>query len=148
MLSRDIQLSSASGVPFYRQIVDQISDMVRSGTLPPSSRLPSVRELARNLKVSLITIRRAYADLEHAGLLVRRRGHGTFVASDVGRAAQRQAKADAAQAIQTALDRAAQLGLSADEIETIVHKHIHPNGGHHDKSPRAATKRTQNRRKI
>ena len=148
MLSLDIALSSASGVPFYRQIVDQIADMVRSGTLPPSSRLPSVRELARSLQVSLITIRRAYADLEAAGLLVRRRGHGTFVASDVGRAAQRQAKADAQAAIQAALDRAAQLGLSADEIETIVHNHIHPNGGHHDTSPREATQRTQNHRKI
>ena len=76
----DIILSNASGVPFYRQIVDQMADMIRAGTLDPGSRLASVRELALQLQVSLITVRRAYADLEAAGLIVRRQGQGTFVA--------------------------------------------------------------------
>ena len=80
----DIILSNASGVPFYRQIVDQMADMIRAGTLDPGSRLASVRELALQLQVSLITVRRAYADLEAAGLIVRRQGQGTFVAMDVG----------------------------------------------------------------
>ena len=128
----DLQLSNASGVPFYRQIVDQMADMVRAGTLQPGSRLASVRELALQLQVSLITVRRAYADLEAAGLIVRRQGQGTFVATDVGQAAARQARKDAQAALEKAIDRARQLGLDAKEIESIVTHHIHATGGSHD----------------
>jgi GntR family transcriptional regulator len=119
-------------VPFYRQIVDQMADMVRAGTLQPGSRLASVRELALQLQVSLITVRRAYADLEAAGLIVRRQGQGTFVATDVGQAAARQARKDAQAALEKAIDRARQLGLDAKEIESIVTHHIHATGGSHD----------------
>ena len=65
-----VELSDASGLPFYRQIVDQLAELIRSGRLSPGSRLPSVRDLAGQLMVSLITTRRAYADLEAAGLIV------------------------------------------------------------------------------
>ena len=132
MPTLDIQLSNASGVPFYRQVVDQVADMVRAGTLPPGSRLASVRELALQLQVSLITVRRAYADLEAAGLIVRRQGQGTFVASDVGRAAAKQAQKDAQAALEHAIDRARQLGLDNNEIESIITNHIHATGGSHD----------------
>ena len=132
MPTLDLQLSNASGVPFYRQIVDQVADMVRAGTLQPGSRLASVRELALQLQVSLITVRRAYADLEAAGLIVRRQGQGTFVATDVGQAAARQARKDAQAALEKAIDRARQLGLDAKEIESIVTHHIHATGGSHD----------------
>ncbi len=128
----ELQLSSASGVPFYRQIVDHIADMVRAGALSPGSRLSSVRELALHLQVSLITVRRAYADLEAAGLLVRKQGHGTFVAEDVGPAAARQAHADARAAIEHALDRAWQLGLDNADIHSIITAHIQSRGGSHD----------------
>jgi len=131
MPTLDILLSNASGVPFYRQVIDQIGDMVRSGTLQPGSRLASVRELALQLQVSLITVRRAYADLESAGLIVRRQGQGTFVADDVGHAATKRAKADAQNALKQAIERARQLGLSDTEIESIVTNHIHTTGGSH-----------------
>ena len=128
----DIQLSNASGVPFYRQIVDQMSDMVRAGILEPGSRLASVRELTLQLQVSLITVRRAYADLEAAGLIVRRQGQGTFVADDVGKAAVKQARKDAKRALEQAIDRARQLGLDDQEIETILTNHIQSTGGSHE----------------
>jgi GntR family transcriptional regulator len=128
----DLHLSNASGVPFYRQIIDHVADKVRAGTLEPDSRLPSVRDLALQLHVSLITVRRAYADLETAGLIIRRQGHGTFVASDVGKAAARRAKADAQSALETAINRAKQLGLTDAEIEAIVTRHINANGDLHD----------------
>lgn len=128
----DLQLSNASGVPFYRQIVDQMADMVRAGTLQPGSRLASVRELALQLQVSLITVRRAYADLEAAGLIVRRQGQGTFVATDVGKAAIKRARADAQEALEQAIDRAWQLGLTDAEIESIITHHIQSTGGSHD----------------
>ena len=124
----DIILSNASGVPFDRQIVDQMADMIRAGTLDPGSRLASVRELALQLQVSLITVRRAYADLEIAGLIVRRQGQGTFVAMDVGQAAAEQARTDAAAALTQAVERARQLGLSDDDIATIITQHIATTG--------------------
>ena len=128
----ELQLSQATGVPFYRQIVDHMADMVRAGSLKPGSRLPSVRELALQLQVSLITVRRAYADLEAAELIVRRQGQGTFVATDVGKAAAKQAQQDARTALTQAIDRARQLGLADAEITSIMHDHIHAKGGPND----------------
>ncbi len=124
----ELNLSNASGVPFYRQIVDQMADMVRAGTLSPGSRLASVRELALQLQVSLITVRRAYADLEGAGLIVRRQGQGTFVAVDVGQAAAERARTDAATALKQAVERSRQLGLSDEDIATIITQHIATTG--------------------
>ena len=132
MPTLDILLSNASGVPFYRQIVDKMADMIRAGSLPPGSRLASVRELALQLQVSLITVRRAYADLEAAGLIVRRQGQGTFVATDVGQAAAKQARKDAQAALEQAIDRARQLGLEDNEIESIITGHIQATGSSHD----------------
>ena len=132
MPTLDLLLSNASGVPFYRQVVDQMSDMIRAGTLQPGSRLASVRELALQLQVSLITVRRAYADLEAAGLIVRRQGQGTFVANDVGQAAAKQARKDAQAALEHAIDRARQLGLDDADIESIISSHIHATGSSHD----------------
>lgn len=119
-----IALRQASGVPFYRQVVDRIGDLVRGGHLAPGARLPSVRDLATELEVSLITVRRAYADLEAAGLIVRRQGQGTFVSEEVGAAARRRARADAAEALGQALERARALGLEDTEIRDLVDEHL------------------------
>lgn len=115
-----LQLRQASGVPFYRQLVDGVSDLIRGGQLAPGTRLPSVRELATQLEVSLITIRRGYADLESAGLIVRRQGQGTFVSEDVGETARLRAQADATEGLTEAVVRAQALGLTSSEITEIV----------------------------
>jgi GntR family transcriptional regulator len=62
----DLTLTDASGVPYYRQIETQLAELIRLGKLPSGTRLPSVRELALELKVSVITTRRTYADLASA----------------------------------------------------------------------------------
>ena len=115
-----LTLRQATGVPYYRQVVDGIGDLVRGGHLLPGARLPSVRALSSQLEVSLITVRRAYADLEAAGLLVRRQGQGTFVAESVGDAARRRAHADASDGLVQAVDRARSLGLEDQEIRAVV----------------------------
>ena len=74
-----IRLESSSAVPVYRQIVDQIKYQIASGTLRPGDRLPSVRDLARQLPVNQNTVLKAYDLLAHEGLLARRQGDGTFV---------------------------------------------------------------------
>ncbi len=113
-----IQLSDASGLPRYRQIVDQVSHLIRSGQLEGGSRLPSVRQLSGQLLVSLITTRRAYADLEAAGLIERRQGQGTFVAA---RSAVRGAALDEARAgLVEAVARARQLGLRGVDLAAAL----------------------------
>jgi GntR family transcriptional regulator len=115
-----IALSQASGVPFYRQIVDQTADLIRSGQLMPGTQLPSVRELAGQLLVSLITVRRAYSDLENARLIVLRQGYGTYVADDVVAASRGQAVAEARTAITEAIARARRLGLDLAAIRAVL----------------------------
>ncbi len=120
----ELSLQGATGVPYYRQVIDQISDRVRSGQIAPGSRLPSVRVLATQLAVSLITIRRAYADLEAAGLIIRRQGQGTFVAEEVGPLARARARQDAISGLNQAVDRALDLGLPPPEIRAAVDDHL------------------------
>jgi len=66
--------------PMYRQIGSQLRDFILSGVLPPGRKLPSVRALASDLSCSVITTRRAYADLEGEGFIRTRQGMGTVVA--------------------------------------------------------------------
>ena len=74
-----IALSPENPDPMYRQVTDQIKDAIAGGDLQANELLPSIRELALALKVSVITIKRAYQDLETAGLIRTRRGMGSFV---------------------------------------------------------------------
>lgn len=115
-----IQLSGASGVPYYRQIVDQVAQSIRSGQLPAKSRLPSVRELAAELLVSLITVRRSYADLEAAGLIVRRQGQGTFVADEIEVASREQARAESRAMLTDAVAGARRLGVTGNELRRLI----------------------------
>ena len=117
-----LELSDASGIPFYRQIVDQLSELIRSGRLSPGTRLPSVRDLAGRLMVSLITTRRAYADLEAANLIVRRQGQGTFVVDEPAGASREKAVDEARTVLTEAVTRARRLGLSADDIRKLIDK--------------------------
>jgi GntR family transcriptional regulator len=115
-----IRLSQASGVPFYRQVVDQLADLIRSGQLASGAVLPSVRDLSQQLLVSLITVRRSYADLEAAGLIVRRQGQGTFVAEGIETASREHALAEARAQLEEAISRARQLGLRGAELRAHV----------------------------
>jgi GntR family transcriptional regulator len=115
-----LALSSTSAVPFYRQIVDQLRVLVHSGALAADDRLPSVRELARDLLVSLITVRRAYADLEAEGLIVQVQGQGTFVAKQRGKAARNAAREEAKARAAEAIGQALQLGVTGEELEKMV----------------------------
>ncbi len=79
-VSAQLFLSTTSATPMYRQIVDQITAKVLAGDWPPGSALPSIRELAAANGVSVITVKRAYLELEHAGVIVTRHGKGSLVA--------------------------------------------------------------------
>ena len=75
----DIILSNSSGVPIYEQIEEQIKSQIMTGDLAAGDALPSMRVLARDLKVSVITTKRAYEDLERDGFIESVVGKGSFV---------------------------------------------------------------------
>lgn len=77
-----IQMREESSEPLYVQIRDQLKGLIISGSLSHGDLLPSLRELAGQLDCSLITVRRVYSDLEGEGLLLVKKGIGTFVNSD------------------------------------------------------------------
>ena len=76
----DIKISNAGGVPIYEQIVSQIKAKVISGELQEGVALPSMRLLAKELRISVITTKRAYEELEREGFIVSMTGKGSFVA--------------------------------------------------------------------
>lgn len=73
-------ISNSSGKPIYEQITDQIKTSILSGELQEGQALPSMRALARDLRISVITTKRAYAELEEAGFIDTVQGKGSFVA--------------------------------------------------------------------
>ena len=73
-------ISNASKAPIYEQIVTQLRQKIASGELAPGDMLPSIRALAKDLRISVITTKRAYDELEHQGLVVTVAGKGCFVA--------------------------------------------------------------------
>lgn len=74
-----LQLDSRSGVPVYRQMMDQIRYYVAGGTLRPGDQLPSIRELAGALAVNPTTVVKAYTELEREGVIEMRHGKGAFI---------------------------------------------------------------------
>jgi GntR family transcriptional regulator len=114
-----IKLSQASGVPYYRQVGDQITQLIRSGRLRPGSQLPSVRDLARQLLVSVITVRRAYEDLDVAKLIVLRQGQGTFVAEAVEQGSRKRAVSEAKAVLSAAFEHCLRMGLDGSTISAL-----------------------------
>ncbi len=76
----EIILSNSSGKPIYEQITDQIKNQILSGALEAGDALPSMRQLARDLRISVITTKRAYEELERDGFLENVPGKGCFIA--------------------------------------------------------------------
>jgi GntR family transcriptional regulator len=117
-------ISPAAGGTLYQQIVDSLKREVGAGRLGPGTALPSFRQLAEDLLVSVITVKRAYEELEREGIIYRRQGLGTFVA-DRGGDRSREAKLNTAQELfRDASREAAEAGLTPSEILELAVKVI------------------------
>jgi GntR family transcriptional regulator len=117
-----IVLSPLNPDPMYKQVTDQIKDAIADGKLEPEEKLPSIREMTRELAISEITIKRAYADLEHEGYIFTRSGLGSFVA-DVNKEKMRSEKLqEIRQAITKILKSGEKFGISADDIINTIQK--------------------------
>src|SRR5215471_12255835 len=107
---------SAAGGPLYDQIVNAVKREIAAGRLSPGSAMPSFRVLAEELVVSLITVKRAYEELEREGIIFRRQGLGTFVAEQ-GHDRAREVKLTAArELLRQGVREAAEAGLRSGEI--------------------------------
>jgi GntR family transcriptional regulator len=117
-------ISPAADGALYQQIVDRVKREVSEGRLKPGASLPSFRQLAEDLLVSVITVKRAYEELEREGIIYRRQGLGTFVA-DLGHDRSREAKLNTAQELfREAAQEAAEAGLKPSEILELAQKII------------------------
>ena len=116
----DIILSNSSGKPIYQQIADQVKEQVCSGTLTAGESLPSMRLLAKELRISVITTKRAYEELERDGFLENVPGKGCFVAPqnrELLREAQlRRAEEFLAQAV----EEARKGGITLEELDEML----------------------------
>jgi GntR family transcriptional regulator len=112
----DIILSNASGEPIYAQIVSQIKTMILSGSLKEGDALPSMRNLAMQLRISVITTKRAYEELEGAGLIYTQPGRGSFVAGGGHDALREKRLEELAETLRKARTLAADCGLTGEEV--------------------------------
>jgi len=106
--------------PYYQQLVDQVRELVLAGRLAPGTLLPSVRALARQLRTSVITTRRAYEELERAGLIVTRQGTGSFVAPLESNQRREEQERSARSLLTSAIAQALQLGVSQQRVKEMV----------------------------
>jgi len=115
-----LYLSPHSGQPIYVQIVEQVKHAIASGQLGPGDELPRVRGLAQQLVVNPNTVLRAYQELEHLGLVVRKQGSGTYVSdagSPLGEDARRRVLAEKTDAL---LYDARHMGFGLDDLRALL----------------------------
>lgn len=116
----EIIISNSSGKPIYEQITDQIKGHILSGKLQAGDTLPSMRALAQDLKISVITTKRAYNDLEEEGFITTVAGKGCFVSATEPSLLRENNLKTAEEHLQKAVDLAKQSGISLEEVQDIV----------------------------
>ena len=114
------EINPNSGVPIYRQIVDQVLALVASGNLRAGDLLPSVRQVARDAAVNPMTVSKAYSKLEAEGVVRRVRGQGMEVLPPSQNGSLDQRKQQFRATIEPALHRARLLGLNRAQIREVI----------------------------
>jgi len=112
----DFTLSQSDGRPMYLQIMERIKRRVAVGDWGPGMRIPSIRELAVGLRVSVITVKRAYLELEREGVIVTRQGTGSFVAEDPDLTADLH-RESLERALESAVEHGSLLGLDRETLQ-------------------------------
>ena len=116
----DIIISNSAGQPIYEQICRQIKGAIAGGKLKPGEPLPSIRALARDLRISVITTKRAYEELERDGFICTVAGKGSFVAQQDLELARESNLREIEQHLQAALELGRQIELSTEELTDIL----------------------------
>lgn len=116
----EIIISNSSDKPIYEQISTQIKNAILSGELATGQALPSIRSLASDLHVSVITTKRAYSDLEALGFIETRQGKGSFVAGGNVELLREEQLRHIESLLQEALNNAETAGVSLPELHDIL----------------------------
>lgn len=118
-----IRINESSGVPIYKQIVDQVEYMIEAGQLQDGDRLPSSRMLAAHLSINRNTVARAYAELRDQGFVVARRRSGMVVAGAGEARDKARTRDEAREILRESIARCLELGLSPGEISSLAYHH-------------------------
>lgn len=117
----DIIISNSSGVPIYEQIEEQIKSQIMAGALMEGEALPSMRVLAKELKISIITTKRAYEDLERDGFIESVTGKGSFVKKINNDMVKESLMFAIQELLETAVDKAVLGRISVEELQEMIH---------------------------
>jgi GntR family transcriptional regulator len=112
----EFSIDTKSGVPFYRQIIEQIKFGIANGELDSGDRLPTVRQLAVDLSINPNTVIRAYRELEIEGVLNTHQGSGTFIGNDKPEIDRLEKQRMLDQILTDLLARASSYGLTMNEV--------------------------------
>lgn len=114
-----IIINSSSMVPIYEQIVDQIKALIRSGELKEKDILPSVRVLSKDLRISALTVKKAYDSLETEGFTVTVHGKGTYVAAVNPQLMLEEQKKELEADLEMAVQKGRRYGISNEDIRSL-----------------------------
>ena len=115
-----IIISNQSELPIYAQVREQIKEQILNGQIKEGEELPSIRSMAKDLGVSVITTTRAYSDLEQEGFIATMQGKGSVVLSKDNNMLKEQFLMRIEQGIETAVESAKQIGMTKMEVQQIL----------------------------
>lgn len=115
-----IVISNSSDLPIYAQIKEQVKEQILTGELAENETLPSLRQLARDLKISVLTSTRAYNELEQEGFITSRQGKGFFVMSSGSNLIREQLIKEVEKNLNNAILAAGRIPMSDDEIVSLL----------------------------
>jgi GntR family transcriptional regulator len=117
-----LRLDYQSGEAIYRQIVEQIKYKIASGELKPNDQLPSIRDLAKQLKINPRTVVKVYEELQSGGLVIRRQGQGVFIKDGQAAVPVHTRKKLLGEMTRRMLAEASRLGAGEEEVKAIFKK--------------------------
>ena len=119
--SLEFRLDLQSGVPVYRQIIDQVLGGIAAGTLTAGHQLPTVRQVAVDLSINPNTVVRAYRELEIRGVLETQQGTGTFISQQKVKHDEVERQRQLAQLVSEFVSRAGAAGFTIEELQEQLH---------------------------
>lgn len=114
-----IIINTSSMVPIYEQIIDQIKTMIRKQELKQNDQLPSVRALSKELKISALTVKKAYDEQEREGFTVTIHGKGSYVTAANTELMMEEQKKEVEQDLEQAILKGRRFGISDEDIKTL-----------------------------
>ena len=115
-----ILLSNSSDLPIYEQIKEQVREQILSGELKENDRLPSLRRLAADLKISVLTTTRAYSELEEEGYITSRQGKGFFVMSSSTELLREQLIKEVEENLEKAIAAARRASMTEEDVTRLL----------------------------